>query len=108
MEVIPQSCKSRSICVGLENLRQIWTMARHSKQDVTVELTKHDTAGSAWLVRVYRRGFFGKKLVSSDWFLDEQQARRFSEQLTRELGSAKAIENLRSRPPGWTLHRPSH
>ena len=83
-------------------------MAASSAHNLTVELTKSDHGGSAWLVRLYRKGFFGKKLVSSDWFLDEPQARRFAEQLTGELGSPSAVQELRSRPPGWTLHRPSH
>jgi hypothetical protein len=83
-------------------------MAAQAAHNMTVELSKSDHGGSAWLVRVYRKGFFRKKLVISDWFLNEQQARRFAEQLTSELGSPSALKNLRSRPPGWTLHRPSH
>jgi hypothetical protein len=83
-------------------------MAAQPTHTYTVELSKSDHGGSAWTVRVYRKGFLGKKLVSSDWFLDEQQARRFSEQLKSEVGSPAAVESLRSRPPGWTLHRPSH
>jgi hypothetical protein len=83
-------------------------MAAQSTHNLTVELSKSDHGGSAWMVRVYRKGFLGKKLVSSDWFLDEQQARRFAEQLTGELGAPSTVQRLRSRPPGWTLHRPSH
>ena len=83
-------------------------MADPSKHNYTVELSKSDHGGSAWLVRVYRKGFLGKKLVSSDWFLDEQQARQFADRLRNELGSPSAIQNVRSRRPGWTLHRPSH
>jgi len=83
-------------------------MATRTTNNITVVLSKSDHGGSAWLVRVYRNGFFLKKLVSSDWFLDEQQARRFAGELTNELDSPSAIQNIRSRHPGWTLHRPSH
>jgi hypothetical protein len=83
-------------------------MADKPAHGISVELTKSDHGGSTWLVRVYRKGFFGKKLVSSDWFLDEQQARRFAGEISRELGSPAVIDRVRSRPPGWTLHRPSH
>jgi len=83
-------------------------MAESSKHNVTVELSQSDHGGSAWIVRVYRKVFFGKKLVSSDWFLDEQQARRFAGQIAGELGAPSTVQNLQARPPGWTLRRPSH
>jgi len=46
------------------------------KYSVTVEQTPD--AGSVWLVRLYRKRLLWKRLVSSDWFLDPDQARKFA------------------------------
>lgn len=73
---------------------------------VSVEPT--DTLGSNWIVRVYRRKFFFKKLVSSDWFLDRQQAERFAQQVAVELRLGRGAEAAASRPPGWTFRPPEH
>jgi hypothetical protein len=73
-----------------------------------VDVSPGDHGGSAWIVRVYRKAFLGKKLVSSDWFLDEQQARQFAEDLKRDIDPSAAVRHLKSRPPGWKLHRPLH
>ncbi len=62
--------------------------------------------GSPWLVRVHRKRIFGKKLISSDWFLSEEQARRFVKDLEADLRGDTAM-NLRTRRPGWTFRRPS-
>jgi hypothetical protein len=70
---------------------------------VTVEQPTNN--GSAWLVRVYRKRFLCKRRVSSDWFLDKDQARKFADQLTEDL-SSDGIRNIESRQPGWVLHRP--
>ena len=63
--------------------------------------------GSAWIVRVDKRLLAFHRPVSTDWFLDEAQAKRFAEQLAEDLRSGRGIENARNRKPGWTLHRPA-
>ena len=63
--------------------------------------------GSAWIVQVDRRFLAFHRPVSTDWFLDEAQAKRFAEQLAGELRAGEGIENARNRVPGWTLHRPA-
>ncbi len=65
-----------------------------------------DGVGSPWTVRVYKRILFWKKLISSDWFLNEKQARQFAEQVAEEMGDHVTVELLKHRTPGWTFHRP--
>ncbi len=65
--------------------------------------------GTPWIVRLYHKGLILKRRVSSDWFLDEDQAKRFAEQISGELTRDGAtVELIRSRKPGWTLRQPSH
>jgi hypothetical protein len=64
--------------------------------------------GSTWIVRVHRKQFLFRRLISSDWFLDANQARTFADQLQRDLSGKGSDEHVRNRKPGWTLHRPSH
>ncbi len=64
--------------------------------------------GSPWIVRTYKKRLLFKKLVSSDWFLDEDQARRFAEELAREIDAHGSPSTLARRKPGWTLHQPAH
>jgi hypothetical protein len=73
----------------------------------TVVVESIPTAGAAWIVRVYRKGFLRKKPVSSDWFLDREQAETFAADLRNALGNMDSLEYLKTRPPGWTLFRPS-
>ena len=74
----------------------------------TIELRQISRGGSPWIVRVYKKFFLFKRRVSSDWFLDGEQAKLFSEQLARELTENGTSEEIRSRHPGWTLHQASH
>jgi hypothetical protein len=64
--------------------------------------------GSNWTVRTYRKRILRNKLISSDWFLDGEQAKQFAAQLARELTNDGQSEALAARNPGWTLHRPKH
>jgi hypothetical protein len=73
---------------------------------ITLEQTAN--TGSVWLVRVYKKRLLWKKRVSSDWFLDADQARKFAEQLASELGGDGGIRNLSNRKPGWVLYRAPH
>ena len=76
--------------------------------NLLVELNQIPQMGTPWQVRVYKKILGFKKQVSCDWFLDERQAKRFAEQLAKELGSSDSTSNLEQRKPGWTLRRPSH
>jgi hypothetical protein len=64
--------------------------------------------GLTWIVRVHRRKFLFSRRISSDWFLDAEQARKFADQLHRDLSGKGSGEQVRNRKPGWTLHRPAH
>jgi len=74
----------------------------------TVVLDQVPYGGTPWLVRVYKKALFFKKRISSDWFLNEGQARRFAEQLATQLEQNEGSENIRARRPGWVLNRPAH
>jgi hypothetical protein len=74
-------------------------------KNLFIEVIQIPRAGSPWLVRVYRKVLFFKKLITSDWFLNEEQARKFAGQLSRDLGNKGSLTELTQRPPGWTLHR---
>ena len=73
---------------------------------VKVEQTRD--LGTTYVVRAYRKFLVFRRLLSSDWFLDREQAHTFAGQLAQELKSGKKIDFLRERKPGWTLHRPAH
>jgi len=73
-----------------------------------VELTQVPHTGTPWIVRVYKKKILFKKLISSDWFLNEEQAKQFAEQLRRELGESGTSTLIKERTPGWTLRRSLH
>jgi len=72
----------------------------------TVEIQKIEGIGTTWIVRVYKKILFFRKLVSSDWFLDGPQAERYATQLRGELEQGTGILLLKNRRPGWVLRRP--
>jgi len=80
-------------------------MATFTAGNYTIVLGQIPRAGTPWTVRVYRKVLFFKKRVSSDWFLTEAQARRFAEQLAADLAGEDGVESLKTRQPGWVLHR---
>jgi len=80
-----------------------------SSQDVNgfiVTVQHRETIGTPWVVQTYRKMFFWKRRISSDWFLDGDQAKLFAKQLTGELEHGSEL--IRNRKPGWTLRRPAH
>ena len=83
-------------------------MSQRSVNGYTVRVTHAEGLGSPWVVRVYRRRFLLRMNISSDWFLDRDQALRFADQAAAELGAGRGIASLRDRKPGWTLERPEH
>lgn len=68
-----------------------------------IDLTNDPARGSVWIVHLYKRAFPFKRRISSDWFLDEQQARRFAEKLAEILKTNASLEAIQQRKPGWTL-----
>jgi hypothetical protein len=80
-------------------------MSNPALKNYSVTVEQSPDAGSVWLVRVYRRGLLWKRRVSSDWFLDPDQARKFAGQLTEDLSGDGNTGNIESRQPGWVLHR---
>ena len=74
----------------------------------TIDVRQIHGLGSTWIVRTYRRRVFRKRLVSSDWFLDGDQARRFAEEIANDLRRGMGTGSLEKRAPGWTLHRSKH
>ena len=73
-------------------------------KNLSIRVTQSPEKGTPWIVRLERRRIFGSKVESSDWFLDEAQARRFAELLARDLRAGASIDVIRNRKPGWTLH----
>jgi hypothetical protein len=82
---------------------RLMTLSAHN--GITVEYGRVPNAGMSWAVRVFHKKLLFRRLVSSDWFLDEQQARRFAEALVIDLNGNGSLGSLRRRKPGWTLHR---
>lgn len=73
----------------------------------TVELVKVPEQGRNWVVRVCKRLLLFNLPVSSDWFLEEGQAKHFAEEMAERLKSGTPIEQIKSRKPGWHLIRPA-
>ena len=72
----------------------------------TVVLERPKILGTPWVVRTYQKKFLCNKRMSSDWFLDGDQAERFVRQLVIDL--EQGAGHIKSRQPGWTLRRPAH
>lgn len=75
----------------------------------SVEIEQIDSLGAPWIVRSYRKLAFLRRKLSSDWFLNGEQAKIFAEQLIKDFQSPQASPaHIQNRKPGWTLHRPVH
>jgi hypothetical protein len=75
----------------------------------SIEIKQTERLGTPWIVRSYRNRAFFRRRLSSDWFLNGEQAKTFAEQLLREFQSQQESARLiQNRKPGWTLHRPVH
>jgi len=74
----------------------------------TITITQIKGSGYPRVVRLFKKGFLVKRLVSSDWFLDVEQAKRFADQLASDLQNDSGLQNVRSRKPGWVLKRAGH
>ncbi len=72
-----------------------------------IETEQDARKGKIWNVRVHKKGLL-KRLVSSDWFLDERQAGEFAQQSANALNNNSDADLIKKRKPGWTLLRPDH
>lgn len=72
-----------------------------------IEVETSEAGGTTWAVRLYKKRLIGRKRISSDWFLEENQARRFAEELAADLRNGISTDQIIGRQPGWTLHRSS-
>ncbi len=79
---------------------------RHIVNSYAVVIQHREDIGTPWVVRTYKKTLLCKRLVSSDWFLDGEQAQLFARQLKTELEGGPDL--IRNRKPGWTLRRPAH
>lgn len=52
-----------------------------------VEISSARGLGASQVVRVYRKVLMFRKRVSSDWFLDPEDAERFARRVARELAA---------------------
>lgn len=84
------------------------TMPTYSTAGHIIQLRQTGGLGSNWIVRVFRKRPLLRKLISSDWFLDESQARRFVDELRGSLEREETARLLAERKPGWVLRRPNH
>ncbi len=71
-----------------------------------IEVEQAKKLGSAWTVRVYRKVLFLKRQLSSDWFLNEEQAMQYAREAAEEIRNGTAL--LEERRPGWRLRQPAH
>lgn len=71
-----------------------------------IEIEQRMDIGVLWTVRTYKPFFGFKRLISSDWFLNKDQADVFATQLVAEL--ERGADLIAGRHPGWVLRRPAH
>jgi hypothetical protein len=71
-----------------------------------IDVEQRTDIGVLWTVRTYKSFFGFKRLISSDWFLNKEQADLFVSQLVDELGRGAGL--IAGRRPGWVLRRPAH
>ena len=69
----------------------------------TVELNMVKEQGNNWVVQLVKNIFFFKRILSTDWFLEEQQARTFAQKLAEQMKSGSDSTGIKNRKPGWVL-----
>jgi len=55
-----------------------------------IELTHRSSDPGSWIVRRWRKFLWLKKRISTDWFLDKQEALAFAARMKRELDRQQA------------------
>ena len=53
-------------------------------RDCYIELSHHDSDHGSWIVRLREKILWWKRQISSDWFIDRQQAVAFADEMKRE------------------------
>jgi hypothetical protein len=61
-----------------------------------IELTTPRGVGGGQIVRVYRKWMFFRKRMTSDWFLDREQAERFARKVAVDLAGQRDGSSIRS------------
>ena len=92
--------------ISSDTASRIVETTRQTVNGFSVVVKNPKNLGTPWVVRTYRKTFLCNRRVSSDWFLDGDQAKRFARQLASDL--ELGAEHIRNRQPGWTLRRPAH
>ena len=69
-----------------------------------IELTHVPEQGMTWVVKLQKKVFGFHRVLSSDWFLNEQQAHTFAGQMVEDIRNG-SIQTALTRKPGWTFHR---
>jgi len=83
-------------------------MTIEAQDNLTIELKQSAEKGTQWQVLVFKKFLGFRRRISSDWFLNEAQAKGFADQLARDLRpNGDTMNILKKRSPGWTLRRPS-
>lgn len=54
-----------------------------------IELTHNESDPGSWIVRRWKKSLWFKKMISSDWFNDHQQALAFVDEMKREQHAIK-------------------
>ncbi len=72
----------------------------------TVEVNMVKEQGNNWVVRLVKQILFFKRILSTDWFLEEQQARIFAKKLAEQMKSGSDSAGIKNRKPGWVLAAP--
>ncbi len=82
-------------------------MKLHAGNGYIIGLFQVREQGMTWVVKLQKKTLGFTRTLSSDWFLNEQQARTFAEQIAKDINNG-STETVLKRKPGWTLHRPAH
>ncbi len=64
-----------------------------------IEILAPRGSGSCKIVRVYQKLFLFRRRISSDWFLDDEQAERYVRKVAAELAEAEQVPRLKSPIP---------
>ncbi len=63
--------------------------------DCFIELIHRKSNPTVWIVRRWKRNFWIKKFISSDWFIDGQQALTFANRMKRDFDRNDGLYAIR-------------
>jgi len=78
-------------------------MRIHFDNNYFVDIGQTHGLGSPWIVKTYRKAFLFRRLISTDWFLDGDQAKRYADAVAAQAMRDPLLRVLKTRKPGWTL-----